>query len=244
MFLPFFWSQGSDSEYEVDAAHQKTHSFVNHYISDPTYYNSWRRQQKGVSRPPAYSYGQAEGAAEPESRPHAPPLPPLPPLLPHSTPSPQPMGQGTLFRPKGSRTPTPSLLSSEIHNQHGLYRPPSSLGSSTQTPTTGFSSFVWYETLVPFTTHLIGTPMWAAVCSFSITIIVVRYSFDLLKSVDHLTFNFLFLFWGLFFVCVICVCKSIEKKRQSFSTFVFVVWAVWASPVAGHSLTMHNLRNS
>ncbi|XP_046721614.1 protein sidekick-2 isoform X4 [Silurus meridionalis] len=135
-------SQGSDSEYEVDPAHQKTHSFVNHYISDPTYYNSWRRQQKGVSRPPAYSYGQVEGAAEPESRPHAPPLPPLPPLLPHSTPSPQPMGQGTLFRPKGSRTPTPSLLSSEMHGQHGLYRPPSSMGSSAQTPTTGFSSFV------------------------------------------------------------------------------------------------------
>ncbi|ELR50265.1 Protein sidekick-2, partial [Bos mutus] len=40
-------SQGSDSEYEVDASHQKAHSFVNHYISDPTYYNSWRRQQKG-----------------------------------------------------------------------------------------------------------------------------------------------------------------------------------------------------
>ncbi|XP_058231848.1 protein sidekick-2 isoform X2 [Hemibagrus wyckioides] len=135
-------SEGSDSEYEVDPAHQKTHSFVNHYISDPTYYNSWRRQQKGVSRPPAYGYGQAEGATEPEPRPHAPPLPPLPPLLPHSTPSPQPMGQGTLFRPKGSRTPTPSLLSSEIHSQHGLYRPPSSLGTSAQTPTTGFSSFV------------------------------------------------------------------------------------------------------
>lgn len=168
-----FWSQGSDSEYEVDPAHQKTHSFVNHYISDPTYYNSWRRQQKGVSRPPAYNYGQAEGGAEQESRPHAPPLPPLPPLLPHSTPSPQPMGQGTLFRPKGSRTPTPSLLSSEIHSQHGLYRPPSNLGTSTQAPTTGFSSFVWYETLVPFTIHLIGTPMWAAICSFNITVIVV-----------------------------------------------------------------------
>uniref|UniRef100_A0A8C9TQV2 Sidekick cell adhesion molecule 2 n=1 Tax=Scleropages formosus TaxID=113540 RepID=A0A8C9TQV2_SCLFO len=43
-------SQGSDSEYEVDQNRQKTHSFVNHYISDPTYYNSWRRQQKGISR--------------------------------------------------------------------------------------------------------------------------------------------------------------------------------------------------
>uniref|UniRef100_A0A3P8VT00 Sidekick cell adhesion molecule 2 n=1 Tax=Cynoglossus semilaevis TaxID=244447 RepID=A0A3P8VT00_CYNSE len=36
-------SQGSDSEYEMDQSRQKTHSFVNHYISDPTYYNSWRR---------------------------------------------------------------------------------------------------------------------------------------------------------------------------------------------------------
>uniref|UniRef100_A0A673YU70 Sidekick cell adhesion molecule 2 n=1 Tax=Salmo trutta TaxID=8032 RepID=A0A673YU70_SALTR len=55
--------QGSDSEYEVDqnrGGQQKTHSFVNHYISDPTYYNSWRRQQKGVSRPPAYGYTQPE----------------------------------------------------------------------------------------------------------------------------------------------------------------------------------------
>uniref|UniRef100_A0A8C2JDX5 Sidekick cell adhesion molecule 2b n=1 Tax=Cyprinus carpio TaxID=7962 RepID=A0A8C2JDX5_CYPCA len=42
---------GSDSEYEVEPNRQKTHSFVNHYISDPTYYNSWRRQQKGISRP-------------------------------------------------------------------------------------------------------------------------------------------------------------------------------------------------
>uniref|UniRef100_A0A803W335 Sidekick cell adhesion molecule 2 n=1 Tax=Ficedula albicollis TaxID=59894 RepID=A0A803W335_FICAL len=33
-----------DSEYEVDPGHQKAHSFVNHYISDPTYYNSWRRR--------------------------------------------------------------------------------------------------------------------------------------------------------------------------------------------------------
>uniref|UniRef100_A0A8B9GTL9 Sidekick cell adhesion molecule 2a n=1 Tax=Astyanax mexicanus TaxID=7994 RepID=A0A8B9GTL9_ASTMX len=135
-------SQGSDSEYEMDPNRQKTHSFVNHYISDPTYYNSWRRQQKGVSRPPAYGYGQPDGVAEPESRPHPPPLPPLPPLLPHTAPSPQPQGQGTLFRPKGSRTPTPSLLSSDTHSQHTLYRPPSSLGASTQTPATGFSSFV------------------------------------------------------------------------------------------------------
>lgn len=134
--------QGSDSEYELDPNRQKTHSFVNHYISDPTYYNSWRRQQKGVSRPPAYGYAQPDSVAEQESRPHPPPLPPLPPLLSHSNPSPQPQGQGTLFRPKGSRTPTPSLLSSDTHSQHTLYRPPSSLGTSAQVPATGFSSFV------------------------------------------------------------------------------------------------------
>ncbi|XP_028979648.1 protein sidekick-2 isoform X3 [Esox lucius] len=175
-------SQGSDSEYEMDqsrAGQQKAHSFVNHYISDPTYYNSWRRQQKGVSRPPAYGYSQPEPMhpvshplAEQDVQPaaatprHPPPLPPLPPLLPRAlSPSPQPQalqmgliqglppqGQATLFRPKGSRTPTPSLLScsvSEPTGQHGtlLYsssRPPSSLGCSAaqQPPTAGFSSFV------------------------------------------------------------------------------------------------------
>uniref|UniRef100_A0A8D3EFL0 Sidekick cell adhesion molecule 2 n=1 Tax=Scophthalmus maximus TaxID=52904 RepID=A0A8D3EFL0_SCOMX len=58
-------SQGSDSEYEVDPNRQKTHSFVNHYISDPTYYNSWRRQQKGISRAQAYSYTESE-SGDPE----------------------------------------------------------------------------------------------------------------------------------------------------------------------------------
>uniref|UniRef100_A0AAY4BHL4 Sidekick cell adhesion molecule 2a n=1 Tax=Denticeps clupeoides TaxID=299321 RepID=A0AAY4BHL4_9TELE len=131
------------SEISDSQNRQKTHSFVNHYISDPTYYNSWRRQQKGVSRPPAYGYAQPDGGVEQESRPHPPPLPPLPPMLPQSNNSPQPQGQNTLFRPKGSRTPTPSLLSSETHSQHSaLYRPPSSLGSTNQAPTTGFSSFV------------------------------------------------------------------------------------------------------
>uniref|UniRef100_A0A8C5C0T2 Sidekick cell adhesion molecule 2 n=1 Tax=Gadus morhua TaxID=8049 RepID=A0A8C5C0T2_GADMO len=64
-------SQGSDSEYEVDPNRQKTHSFVNHYISDPTYYNSWRRQQKGISRAQAYSYTESE-SGDPD---HCAPLP-------------------------------------------------------------------------------------------------------------------------------------------------------------------------
>uniref|UniRef100_A0A8B9PED0 Sidekick cell adhesion molecule 2 n=1 Tax=Apteryx owenii TaxID=8824 RepID=A0A8B9PED0_APTOW len=61
-------ARGSDSEYEVDASHQKAHSFVNHYISDPTYYNSWRRQQKGISRAQAYSYTESD-SGEPEHGP-------------------------------------------------------------------------------------------------------------------------------------------------------------------------------
>ncbi|XP_048846455.1 protein sidekick-2-like [Brienomyrus brachyistius] len=141
--------QGSDSEYEMEQSRHKIHSFVNHYISDPTYYNSWRRQQKGISRPQAYGY--MEDAAEAESHGPPPPLPPLPPLLPQvasaSQPQPQPqpqaLGQGTLFRPKGSRTPTPSQQSSNPPSQHSaLYRPPSSLGAGAQTPVAGFSSFV------------------------------------------------------------------------------------------------------
>ncbi|KAJ8283486.1 hypothetical protein COCON_G00023360 [Conger conger] len=116
---------GSDSEYELDPGRQKTHSFVNHYISDPTYYNSWRRQQKGISRAQAYSYT--------DSAPR-----PRPPPAPAATPA-----QGSLFRPKGSRTPTPSQQSSNPPGQHSaLYRPPSSLAPGSRAPIAGFSSFV------------------------------------------------------------------------------------------------------
>lgn len=38
-------SEVSDSDYEDE---QPKHSFVNHYMSDPTYYNSWKRKPKGV----------------------------------------------------------------------------------------------------------------------------------------------------------------------------------------------------
>ncbi|XP_065805877.1 protein sidekick-2 isoform X6 [Labrus bergylta] len=144
-------SQGSDSEYEVDPNRQKTHSFVNHYISDPTYYNSWRRQQKGISRAQAYSYTESE-SGEPDhpvcAPPQLPPLPPLPPQLSSPSPQPQqaqgqPQGQGSLFRPKGSRTPTPSQQSSNPPSQHStLYRPPSSLAPGSRAPIAGFSSFV------------------------------------------------------------------------------------------------------
>ncbi|NXW47198.1 SDK2 protein, partial [Nyctiprogne leucopyga] len=119
-------SQGSDSEYEVDPGHQKAHSFVNHYISDPTYYNSWRRQQKGISRAQAYSYTESD-SGEPD---HAP--------LSNSNST----QQGSLFRPKASRTPTPQTPVNPPSQPGTLYRPPSSLAPGSRAPIAGFSSFV------------------------------------------------------------------------------------------------------
>ncbi|XP_057572172.1 protein sidekick-2 [Hippopotamus amphibius kiboko] len=119
-------SQGSDSEYEVDPSHQKAHSFVNHYISDPTYYNSWRRQQKGISRAQAYSYTESD-PGEPD----------------HTTLSNSSSAQqGSLFRPKASRTPTPQNPPNPPSQQSTLYRPPSSLAPGSRAPIAGFSSFV------------------------------------------------------------------------------------------------------
>ncbi|XP_074056656.1 protein sidekick-1 isoform X4 [Macrotis lagotis] len=46
-------SEATDSDYEDELP---KHSFVNHYMSDPTYYNSWKRQAKGVKHPAAYRY--------------------------------------------------------------------------------------------------------------------------------------------------------------------------------------------
>uniref|UniRef100_A0A8C8RVJ0 Sidekick cell adhesion molecule 2 n=1 Tax=Pelusios castaneus TaxID=367368 RepID=A0A8C8RVJ0_9SAUR len=119
-------SQGSDSEYEVDQNQQKAHSFVNHYISDPTYYNSWRRQQKGISRAQAYSYTESD-SGDPDHYP-----------LANSTST----QQGSLFRPKVSRTPTPQTPVNPPSQQSTLYRPPSSLAPGSRAPIAGFSSFV------------------------------------------------------------------------------------------------------
>lgn len=119
-------SQGSDSEYEVDTNTQKAHSFVNHYISDPTYYNSWRRQQKGISRAQAYSYTESD-SGEPD---HV--------TVPNSNST----QQGSLFRPKASRTPTPQNPPNPQSQQSTLYRPPSSLAPGSRAPIAGFSSFV------------------------------------------------------------------------------------------------------
>ncbi|KAM4664358.1 protein sidekick-2 [Discoglossus pictus] len=120
-------SQGSDSEYEVDQNQQKTHSFVNHYISDPTYYNSWRRQQKGISRVQAFNFTESE----PGDLDHC--------IIPNSNSSSQ---QGSLYRPKSSRTPTPQQPPSLPTQQNPIYRPPSSLAPASRAPIAGFSSFV------------------------------------------------------------------------------------------------------
>ncbi|XP_064423550.1 protein sidekick-2 [Latimeria chalumnae] len=122
-------SQGSDSEYEVEQNRQKTHSFVNHYISDPTYYNSWRRQQKGLSRAQAYSYTESD-SGDPDHF--------------HLANNNATL-QGSLFRPKANRTPTPQQCQPPPNppsQQNTLYRPPSSLAPGSRAPIAGFSSFV------------------------------------------------------------------------------------------------------
>ncbi|KAJ6659787.1 hypothetical protein lerEdw1_018503 [Lerista edwardsae] len=55
-------SDATDSDYEDELP---KHSFVNHYMSDPTYYNSWKRQQKGTKPPAPYRYEEC-GASETE----------------------------------------------------------------------------------------------------------------------------------------------------------------------------------
>lgn len=52
-------SEATDSDYEDELP---KHSFVNHYMSDPTYYNSWKRQQKGVKHPTSYRYEECSAS--------------------------------------------------------------------------------------------------------------------------------------------------------------------------------------
>uniref|UniRef100_A0A8C4QH20 Fibronectin type-III domain-containing protein n=1 Tax=Eptatretus burgeri TaxID=7764 RepID=A0A8C4QH20_EPTBU len=68
----------SEEEGDPDKIEERdtTHSFVNHYISDPTYYNSWRRQQRDLLRPKVQcslegERGEAEGANHVVKSPYA-----------------------------------------------------------------------------------------------------------------------------------------------------------------------------
>ncbi|XP_028562819.2 protein sidekick-1 isoform X4 [Podarcis muralis] len=56
-------SEATDSDYEDELP---KHSFVNHYMSDPTYYNSWKRQPKTTKHPAPYRYEECVASeAEP-----------------------------------------------------------------------------------------------------------------------------------------------------------------------------------
>uniref|UniRef100_A0A8C4GVX7 Protein sidekick-1 n=1 Tax=Dicentrarchus labrax TaxID=13489 RepID=A0A8C4GVX7_DICLA len=100
----------TDSDYEDE---QPKHSFVNHYMSDPTYYNSWKRQPKGlkgISAPFAY-----EECATAETEPYYQTV-----VTQHST--------------GGAYTPTGQPAHTHVN--------PNTNPPGSRTPVTGFSSFV------------------------------------------------------------------------------------------------------
>ncbi|MEQ2232519.1 Protein sidekick-1 [Ilyodon furcidens] len=103
-------SELTDSDYEDE---QPKHSFVNHYMSDPTYYNSWKRQPKGLKgsgSPFAY-----EECATADTEPYYQTV-----VTQHST--------------GGAYTPTGQPAHTHVN--------PSSNPPGSRTPVTGFSSFV------------------------------------------------------------------------------------------------------
>ncbi|XP_053193293.1 protein sidekick-1-like [Scomber japonicus] len=103
-------SELTDSDYEDE---QPKHSFVNHYMSDPTYYNSWKRQPKGlkgITAPFAY-----EECATADTEPYYQTV-----VTQHST--------GGAYMPTGQPAHT---------HVNPNTNPPGS-----RTPVTGFSSFV------------------------------------------------------------------------------------------------------
>ncbi|KAA8595226.1 hypothetical protein FQN60_012361, partial [Etheostoma spectabile] len=104
-------SELTDSDYEDE---QPKHSFVNHYMSDPTYYNSWKRQPKSL-KPIGTPFGYEECATA-ETEPYYQTV-----VTQHST--------GGAYTPTGQPAHT--------HVNPNTNPPPGS-----RTPVTGFSSFV------------------------------------------------------------------------------------------------------
>uniref|UniRef100_A0A674PFT0 Sidekick cell adhesion molecule 1 n=1 Tax=Takifugu rubripes TaxID=31033 RepID=A0A674PFT0_TAKRU len=103
-------SELTDSDYEDE---QPKHSFVNHYMSDPTYYNSWKRQPKSlkaVSSPFGY-----DECATAEAEPYYQTV-----VTQHST--------------GGAYTPTGQPAHTHVN--------PNTNPPGSRTPVTGFSSFV------------------------------------------------------------------------------------------------------
>ncbi|KAK2817285.1 hypothetical protein Q5P01_025476 [Channa striata] len=103
-------SELTDSDYEDE---QPKHSFVNHYMSDPTYYNSWKRQPKGL-KGIGTSFGYEECATA-ETEPYYQTV-----VTQHNT--------------GGTYTPTGQPVHTHVNPNNN---PPGS-----RTPVTGFSSFV------------------------------------------------------------------------------------------------------
>ncbi|XP_053271488.1 LOW QUALITY PROTEIN: protein sidekick-1-like [Pleuronectes platessa] len=103
-------SELTDSDYEDE---QPKHSFVNHYMSDPTYYNSWKRQPKGLKAITA-PFGYEECAAA-ETEPYYQTV-----VTQHST--------------GGAYTPTGQPAHTHVN--------PNTNPPGSRTPVTGFSSFV------------------------------------------------------------------------------------------------------
>ncbi|XP_069545786.1 protein sidekick-1-like isoform X2 [Brachyistius frenatus] len=103
-------SELTDSDYEDE---QPKHSFVNHYMSDPTYYNSWKRQPKGLKGIGA-PFGYEECATV-DTEPYYQTV-----VTQHST--------------GGTYTPTGQPAHTHVN--------PNTNPPGSRTPVTGFSSFV------------------------------------------------------------------------------------------------------
>ncbi|XP_078800475.1 protein sidekick-1 isoform X2 [Oryzias latipes] len=103
-------SELTDSDYEDE---QPKHSFVNHYMSDPTYYNSWKRQPKGL-KGISSSFGYEECATA-DTEPYYQTV-----VTQHST--------------GGAYTPTGQPAHTHVN--------PNTNPPGSRTPVTGFSSFV------------------------------------------------------------------------------------------------------
>ncbi|XP_029008135.1 protein sidekick-1-like isoform X3 [Betta splendens] len=103
-------SELTDSDYEDE---QPKHSFVNHYMSDPTYYNSWKRQPKGL-KAIGTSFGYEECATA-DSEPYYQTV-----VTQHNT--------------VGTYTPTGQPVHTHVN--------PNTNPPGSRTPVTGFSSFV------------------------------------------------------------------------------------------------------
>ncbi|XP_029594508.1 protein sidekick-1-like [Salmo trutta] len=115
-------SEVTDSDCEDD--HHPKHSFVNHYMSDPTYYNSWKRQPKGLKGlSPPYGYEECSSAdgAEPYYQTV---------VTQHST--------GGVYTPTGLPAHTHTLPHTHAHTHAN----PNTNPPGSRTPVTGFSSFV------------------------------------------------------------------------------------------------------